>query len=69
MVNRQARVDIDRDGGEIKSSPNTALLKEVEDPEQEISLEKTHESSNPIPSDDVMEKEETPKDFGRVSVH
>lgn len=65
--NRQARVDIDRDSGEIKIFSQYRIVEEVEDPEQEISLEEARKFNPIYEIDDVMEKEETPKDFGRVS--
>ncbi len=65
--NRQARVDIDRESGEIKIFSQYRIVEEVEDPEQEISLEEARKFNPIYEIDDVMEKEETPKDFGRVS--
>lgn len=65
--NRQARVDIDRETGDIKIFSQYRVVEDIEDPEQEISLEEAR-IINPIYElGDVVEKEETPKDFGRVS--
>ncbi|NLY37107.1 MAG: transcription termination/antitermination protein NusA [Tissierellia bacterium] len=65
--NRQVRVDINRETGEIKVFSRYNVVEEVEDIELEISLEEAKELDPIYEIDDVVEKEETPKDFGRVS--
>lgn len=65
--NRQARVDINRDSGDIKVFSRYNVVEEVEDAELEISLEEAKKINPVYELDDVLEKEETPKDFGRVS--
>lgn len=65
--NRQARVDINRDSGDIKVFSRYNVVEEVGDAELEISLEEAKKINPVYELDDVLEKEETPKDFGRVS--
>lgn len=65
--NRQARVDIDRETGAIKIFSQYKIVEEVEDAELEITLEEAKKINPIYEIGDVLEKEETPKDFGRVS--
>lgn len=65
--NRQARVGINRESGEIQVFSQYMVVEEVEDPDTEISLEQARDINPIYEVDDILEKEETPKDFGRVA--
>lgn len=64
---RQSRVTIDRETGEIHIYSQYNVVEEVENENLEMSLEdaKTYNKSYEV--GDTLEIEETPKDFGRIS--
>lgn len=64
---RQSRVTIDRETGEIHIYSQYNVVEEVENEDVEMSLEdaKTYNKSYEV--GDTLEIEETPKDFGRIS--
>lgn len=65
--NRQSRVTIDRVSGEIHIYSQYEVVEEVEDDELEISLADAKELNRDYEVGDIVEKEETPRDFGRIS--
>ncbi|HHT20869.1 MAG TPA: transcription termination/antitermination protein NusA [Tissierellia bacterium] len=65
--NRQSRVTIDRETGEIHIYSQYEVVEEVEDDELEISLADAKELNRDYEVGDIVEKEETPRDFGRIS--
>ncbi|WP_459128767.1 transcription termination factor NusA [Guggenheimella bovis] len=65
--NRQPRVTIDRETGEIHVYSLFNVVEEVENDEFEMSLEDAREIDKTYNVGDVVEIEEMPKDFGRIS--
>ena len=65
--NRQSRVTIDRETGEIHIFTQYEVVEEVLDDETEISLDQAKELDKIYEIGDIVEKEETPRDFGRIS--
>ena len=65
--NRLSRVTIDRESGEIHIYSQYHVVAEVVDEETEISLEEAKSINRDYEIDDVLEREETPADFGRIS--
>lgn len=65
--NRQSRVTIDRETGEIHIYSQYEVVEEVMDEELEISCEDAKVIDKNYEVGDVLEREETPKDFGRIS--
>ena len=65
--NRQSRVTIDRETGEIYIFTQYEVVEEVLDDETEISLDQAKELDKIYEIGDIVEKEETPRDFGRIS--
>lgn len=65
--NRQSRVTIDRETGEIHIFTQYEVVEEVMDEELEISLDDAKAIDKIYEVGDVVEKEETPRDFGRIS--
>jgi N utilization substance protein A len=61
------RVELDEETGTMKVFSRKTIVEEVEDTQQEISLDeaKAHDPNYEI--DDVIEVEVTPKDFGRIA--
>lgn len=61
------RVDLDEDKKTMKVYSRKTVVEEVDDPQQEISLEEA-KNINPIYDlEDIIEVEVTPKDFGRIA--
>ena len=60
-------VSIDRETGEIHVYSQKTVVELVLDPREEISLEDARKISGNYELGDVVNIEETPKDFGRVS--
>ena len=65
--NRQSRVTIDRETGEIHIFSQYEVVEEVLDDETEISLDDAKAINKIYELGDIVEKEETPRDFGRIS--
>jgi len=61
------RVDLTPDTGEIKVFTRLAVVEKVENPIQEISLEEAKAIDSIYEAGDVVEKEVTPKNFGRIA--
>lgn len=61
------RVDINRETGEIKVFSLRTVVDEVTNPNTEISLEEAKEINPEIKIGEIIEKEVTPKKFGRVA--
>ncbi len=66
-TNRKAKINIDRDTGEIKVFSIYTVVEEVENPQSEISLEEAKAKDKSYEIGDTLEIVETPKDFGRIS--
>lgn len=64
---QNVRIDIRRDTGEIKVLAQRQVVEEVTDPRQEISLEEARAINSNYELGDIVEKEVTPKDFGRIA--
>ncbi|MDN5325726.1 MAG: transcription termination/antitermination protein NusA [Moorella sp. (in: firmicutes)] len=64
---QNVRVDIQRDTGEIKVLAQRQVVEEVTDPRQEISLEEARAINSKYELGDIVEKEVTPRDFGRIA--
>jgi len=64
---QNVRVEIHRDTGEIKVLAQRQVVEEVNDPRIEISLEEARAIDNNYEVDDVVEKEVTPRSFGRIA--
>lgn len=65
--NRQSRVTVDRETGAIHIYSQYNVVEEADNPELEISLENAKRIDPNYEIGDVLEKEETPDDFGRIS--
>ena len=61
------RVEISRDSGEVKVFGQKRVVGKIDDETQEISLEEAREIDPSYQLDDVVEKEVTPRDFGRIA--
>lgn len=61
------RVDLTPETGEIKVFTRLAVVEKVENPIQEISLEEAKAIDSIYEAGDVVEKEVTPKNFGRIA--
>lgn len=64
---QNARVDIDRETGQVRVFARKTVVEEVLDPRLEISLPAAHELSSAYQLDDIAEIEVTPRDFGRIA--
>lgn len=64
---QNARVDINRDTGEVKVYARKTVVEDVIDPRTEISLVAAHERNPNYQLDDIAEIEVTPRDFGRIA--
>lgn len=64
---RQSRVTIDRQSGEIHIYSQYEVVDEVEDSDLQISLEDAKAINKNYEIGDTLEREEAPKDFGRIS--
>ncbi|RQD67795.1 MAG: transcription termination/antitermination protein NusA [Tindallia sp. MSAO_Bac2] len=61
------RVEVNRETGEVHVYGQKNVVDEVEDENVEISLEEAKEISPKFQTGDVVEKEVTPRDFGRIA--
>lgn len=61
------RVDLNEESGSMKVYSRKEIVDEVEDQQQQISLDEAHEVSPNYQIGDVLEVEVTPKDFGRIA--
>lgn len=61
------RVEILRDTGEIKVLAQRQVVEEVNDPRTEISLAEARAINSNYEIGDIVEKEVTPRDFGRIA--
>ena len=61
------KIYIDRDTGEIKVYKCLTVVDKVEKPQQEISYEEARSINTAYKIGDVLEKEVTPKNFGRIA--
>ncbi|MHB8158161.1 MAG: transcription termination factor NusA [Desulfocucumaceae bacterium] len=64
---QNARVSIDRDTGEYKVYSLRAVIEDVTDPRQEISLGEAREIDPRYDLGDIVENEVTPRNFGRIA--
>ena len=62
-----AKVNINRDTGDIKIYSYKTVVKEVEDPETEISLDDALKIDKTLEIGSTIDEEVTPNDFGRVA--
>jgi len=62
-----ARIEINRDSGDIKVLGSFQVLENVSNPQTEINLEKAQEIDPQIEIGETLEVEVTPKDFGRIA--
>src|SRR5699024_4752604 len=61
------RIDIDEEAGEMRVFSRKDIVEEVEDDQNEISVEDAREIDPSYQIGDVLEVEVTPKDFGRIA--
>lgn len=61
------RVDLDEQAGTMKVFARKTVVEEVEDNQQELSLEEAKNIDPNYELEDVIEVEVTPKDFGRIA--
>lgn len=61
------RVDIDEDAGTMRLFSRKMVVDEIEDDQNEISLEEARKIDPNYNVDDILEVEVTPKDFGRIA--
>lgn len=61
------RVLLDEDEGKMSVLSQKTVVEEVENAQEEISLEDAHEIDPNYVVDDIIEVEITPKDFGRIA--
>ena len=61
------RVDLDEEAGTMRVFSRKTIVEDVEDTQQEISLEEAKNIDPNYELDDVIEVEVTPKDFGRIA--
>lgn len=64
---QNVRVDINNNTGEIKVLAQRQVVEEVTDPRVEISLDEARKINNRYELGDIVEKEVTPRDFGRIA--
>lgn len=64
---QNARVHIDRETGDYKVYSQRAIVEDVEDDRVEISLEEARKIDPRFNLGDVVENEETPRNFGRIA--
>ncbi|MBP3284933.1 MAG: transcription termination/antitermination protein NusA [Clostridia bacterium] len=65
--NENVRVSMDRETGDIHVYAQRKVVEEVMDPDLEISLEDAKEISKKYELDDLVEREVTPRNFGRIA--
>ncbi|MEN1759406.1 transcription termination factor NusA [Anoxynatronum sibiricum] len=63
----QVRVEVSRDSGAVHVYGQKRVVNEVEDDTQEISLEEAKATDPRYETGDVVEREVTPRDFGRIA--
>ncbi|MBP1949163.1 transcription termination factor NusA [Virgibacillus litoralis] len=61
------RVDIDEQSGTMRVFSRKTVVEEIEDAQEEISLDQAKEIDPNYELEDVIEVEVTPKDFGRIA--
>ncbi|RKQ37519.1 transcription termination factor NusA [Oceanobacillus halophilus] len=61
------RVELDEETGRMSVFSRKAVVEEVDDSQQEISLDEARELNPNHEVDDIIEVEVTPKDFGRIA--
>jgi N utilization substance protein A len=61
------RVDLDEKAGAMRVYSRKNVVEEVMDPQEEISLAQAKEIDPNYETDDIIEVEVTPKDFGRIA--
>ncbi|SDQ59777.1 NusA antitermination factor [Virgibacillus subterraneus] len=61
------RVDIDEQSGTMRVFSRKTVVEEIEDAQEEISLDQANEIDPNYELEDVIEVEVTPKDFGRIA--
>ncbi|KKE78403.1 transcription termination factor NusA [Oceanobacillus caeni] len=61
------RVELNENTGKMAVFSRKTVVEEVEDPQQEVSLEVAREIDPNHEVDDIIEVEVTPKDFGRIA--
>lgn len=61
------RIDINEDSGSMRVLSRKTIVDEVEDTQEEISLDEATKIDPKYELDDVIEVEVTPKDFGRIA--
>lgn len=66
-TSHNARVHIDRETGDCKVFARRTVVDEVEDPQDQISLEEARELSPAYQINDAIESEITPRKFGRIA--
>jgi len=64
---QNVRVDINNENGEVMVYSQISVVEEVEDETCEIQLEEARKINDSFEIGDVVEKEVTPKDFGRIA--
>lgn len=65
--NENVRVEMNKENGDIHVYAQRKVVEEVENPETEISLQDAKDISKKYELDDVVEKEVTPRNFGRIA--
>ncbi|MFC4404540.1 transcription termination factor NusA [Gracilibacillus xinjiangensis] len=61
------RVDLNEEAGKMAVFAQKEIVEEVDDPQQEVSLDEAHQLSPTYEVGDVVEIEVTPRDFGRIA--
>jgi N utilization substance protein A len=66
-TSHNARIDINRETGDCKVFTRRTVVLDVEDPQDQISLEEARVLNPDYQIDDTVESEITPRDFGRIA--
>ncbi|SER07417.1 NusA antitermination factor [Gracilibacillus ureilyticus] len=61
------RVDLNEEAGKMAVFAQKEIVEEVDDPQQQLSLDEAHQISPTYEVGDVVEIEVTPRDFGRIA--
>ena len=64
---QNVRIEINRETGEVKVYSQRKVVENVEDEFLEISIEDAKEIDRNYELNDIVEREETPRDFGRIA--
>lgn len=64
---QNVRIEINRDTGEVHVYSQKKVVENVEDELLEISIEEAKEIDRNYQIDDIIEREETPRNFGRIA--